>query len=63
MASAAVPLVPGRPMTPDSAALWIVLGVAAEVVVLITWAVERLTKRLRDEPPGYSDTSRGTRRG
>ena len=50
-------------MTPDSLALWIVLGVAAEVVLLITWAVERLTKRLREGPRGYRDTSRGTRRG
>jgi len=50
-------------VTGDSAALLIVLGAVTEVFLVITWAVERLTKRLREGPRGYEDSSRGTRRG
>ena len=45
-------------MTPDSAALWIVLGIAAEAVLLVTWALEWISKRL-SQPAPYDDTSRG----
>lgn len=47
----------------DGVLTLLVLGIAAEAFLLVAWAVERLTKRLRDEPRGYHDTSRGTRRG
>lgn len=47
-------------MTPDSAALWIVLGVLAWVFLLVTALVEWVGRQLRQEPPGYRDTSRGT---
>ena len=47
-------------MTPDSAALWVVLGVLAWVFLLVTAGVEWVVRQLRQEPTDYVDTSRGT---
>jgi hypothetical protein len=48
-------------MTPDSLALWIVLGALATAFLLVTAVVEWAERRLREGPRGYVDTSRGTR--
>jgi len=38
----------------------LLLGTAAWLFLLGAFAAERLTARLRQDPPGYVDTSRGT---
>lgn len=39
----------------------LVLGFAAWAFLLLAFGIESITRRLREDPPGYVDTSRGSR--
>lgn len=39
----------------------IVLGAVAWAFLLLAFVIEAITRRLREDPPGYVDGSRGSR--